>query len=950
MPRAGARRLTIRPMGRLLLAASTLLTIIVAVPVSASPSEFYSAPHFGDGNIPPGCEEDLDPESPRWWSQGSGGLTTPATTNSQAVCHHERTGQNSLDSADIDVLILVPATPEAERNMRISRQAIEMWEGGIEYLATEMGMDWLADGVDFHVTVDQVDIGEGDGDGEFTTYPIVDPEIVVVAATNAPGTTFGIGTTPSPVSFCTGLQNPFDMAMWEALPGFDSHHDGRTGTYTTEGCNKDDATGEETADGDIGGPICFAVNTYLDFSTVALYEQGMFDLVAHELGHCLSTGHVGDGAEGGWGGLPPDDIMAYSDGGPGTKCVSTLNVESFALRVSQFIDIDRNGLFDDALEANNATGGGYKGDGDPFQVMHPDDYAFASSTGLAVDCPQPDLALVPGPRTDWTPEPQDTVANTLTVTSPSDGAENQSGDFTVAGTVERVSLIEDDPTSASVTDPPADAVSPTADYLGLGVVVTETHVVGWAPITQLASSSDPNDTTYRFVVGDQWFDSTIDADGNVITRHEDSSQGATAESVIVPQATSTWDAETSTVTWMVERTYLATFGQAAPYDIAAWTYTGMLLSLRDDLVPDSGTVTVAAPEGDSAALSSPVLGALATRTVDFQHEGGNTFYAEQTSFSGSPSASAHTFALDLEGPSQVEVTLAWTDDAVVVSDLDLHVTPGGQSIKSNTDTFDPTESVSIESATGTLTIAVEPYFVASAASGAQYTLTATITELFERTDTDGDGFLDHEDACPDAAGTAEGCPDADDDGVRDADDSCPGTAGSGADGCPIQAVQQVQVHLGDVLVGSEDVDTVNGPDDFSIRLTTLAEGEHVLRIQWVDADGDVLAATTRTVTHDTDDDDDGVANDADACPGFDDNLDEDGDGVPDGCDGDDDGDGVADDDDNCATKPNPGQADLDGDGVGDSCDPDLDGDGHANGKERAHGTDPADPESYPPHG
>lgn len=54
-------------------------------------------------------------------------------------------------------------------------------------------------------------------------------------------------------------------------------------------------------------------------------------------------------------------------------------------------------------------------------------------------------------------------------------------------------------------------------------------------------------------------------------------------------------------------------------------------------------------------------------------------------------------------------------------------------------------------------------------------------------DTDGDGIVDPEDACPELAGTlaTKGCPDADEDGVRDAEDACPNAAGSPEhQGCP----------------------------------------------------------------------------------------------------------------------------------------------------------------------
>ena len=90
-----------------------------------------------------------------------------------------------------------------------------------------------------------------------------------------------------------------------------------------------------------------------------------------------------------------------------------------------------------------------------------------------------------------------------------------------------------------------------------------------------------------------------------------------------------------------------------------------------------------------------------------------------------------------------------------------------------------------------------------------------------------------------------------------------------------------------------------------------------------------------------DSDNDGICDAADICMGFDDNIDTDGDGVPDGCDndtdtgmnnctvGDSDNDGVCDDVDVCIGFDD--NADVDGDGIPDGCDPcnagDSDNDG-----------------------
>ncbi len=914
----GASFLTQRRVSRLLLAVMTMsVTLLGASPAAASPTENYAGPHFGDGNIPAGCEADLDPNADEWWSQGGGGLTTPAFTDSEAVCHHERTGQNFLDSPQIDVLILAPLT-EPERTLRLAQQSIDMWEGGIDLLADQMGLDWLAEGVDFHVTVDRID-PDGEGGGEFTTYPIVDPEIVIVTGVNPVGT-LGIGIDPVGLNACHGIQNPFDLEAWEVLPGFDSHHDGRDGIYN-EDC------------GGAGGNTCYAVNTTIDTSVFAW--DSMFDLISHEVGHCLSVGHVGDGAEGGWGGLPPDDIMAYSEGGPGTKCVSTLNVESFALKMSPYLDVNGDGVIDggDVLVANNATGGGYKGDGDPFQVMHPDDYAFASSTGAAIDCPQPDSGIIPGEPTDWMPAPVATTRADLVVTSPEPGAVSSDGLFTVNGTVDLVDLNDENQptvTSGAYDDADDDATTPYTEILDVAVDVGAETIDATMAIADLYPVTDGSSTaTYSLVVDGFPIHSLIYGIGFGTARAYDSN------GFHDDQGWTSWDVENGIVEFHVPRDYLAGNGITAPYDIRTEASIGSALfaTALDDQAPDGGeSFALNGPENLAVGVPTvPVPGENLSTSTTFGTPEDNVFYTEQSTFGVTPFADQFLFGepvlqttdfFDLNVPtlSDVEFHLEWTDALTEQTDLDLYVTGAADSgISGATQTEgELVEHVVLTDVVGDLAIAVEPYFIADPVDGTTYTLTATVTPKV--LDTDGDGVDDADDACPNQPGTlANGCPDpnADDDGdgFLNADDACPNQPGVAPDGCPEAAPTEfVNVYVDGALAGQQAVDTSAGPATFGIGID-VAHGQHVLTIEWVDR-GNVRASTTRTV---------GVGDDADV-------------------------DGVVDRADNCADVSNPDQADLDGDGRGDACDNDTDGDGHADGKEHDFGTDERDPESYPTKG
>ena len=167
-------------------------------------------------------------------------------------------------------------------------------------------------------------------------------------------------------------------------------------------------------------------------------------------------------------------------------------------------------------------------------------------------------------------------------------------------------------------------------------------------------------------------------------------------------------------------------------------------------------------------------------------------------------------------------------------------------------------------------------------------------------DADGDGVCDDDDICPgfddnldaDSDGTPDGCDTCDgsqdgmpcDDGddcttadVFDADCNCAGVF-SDTDGDGV-------CDFDDVCTGSDDNIDSDGdgiPDgcdncDADIIGTSCDDGDPCTTVDIYDANCDCLGTFT-------DSDGDGVCDADDMCPGFDDNIDADANGTPDGCD------------------------------------------------------------------
>ena len=232
-----------------------------------------------------------------------------------------------VDTAQVDILVVPPASPFATRDLATVDLALDQWRSGIQQLADP----WFAAGFSLDDYTLGVDIP--------TAEALSDPEILVLTAEYNPVLLFGIGLQ-TPLGLCVAQEEAFHQhGPWAS---------------TMASC-------------ETGGQTCLAINTNFLLGG----EVQMHDLVAHEVGHCLGIGHVGDALDFSAKTVPLDDIMSYQHDPDQVHCVSTLNVKSL------------QGVYAGLL-------------GQPGQLLPGDYYTMAPSAYAQADCSNPEAGLLAG--------------------------------------------------------------------------------------------------------------------------------------------------------------------------------------------------------------------------------------------------------------------------------------------------------------------------------------------------------------------------------------------------------------------------------------------------------------------------------------------------------------------------------------------------------------------------
>jgi hypothetical protein len=409
-------------------------------------------------------------------------------------------------------------------------------------------------------------------------------------------------------------------------------------------------------------------------------------------------------------------------------------------------------------------------------------------------------------------------------------------------------------------------------------------------------------------------DVTITADGSIIYSPDADLNGPDSFTYTVEDGQGGTDTATVSVTMRPVDDPVVAVDDDATTDEEASVSIDVL---ANDLNPDGKTLTVVST-GSAAHGGVAVSGdGTVTYTPALDYAGDDAFAYTVRDETGNESTATVSVTVDPvdDGPAAVDDQASTDEDiAVTVAVLANDAHPDGDALSIVAITSNP--------ANGTAEVDGDDV---------RYTPLAGFngTDAFTYRVADSNGDLDEAQVIV-TVGAVNDPPDANDDVAGTPQDVAVQIAVLSNDSDPEADLLLVTIDDGP----SDGVATVDGDGVVTYTPNTGFVGDDAFTYRVDDGNGGTDVATVTVTVGDTDQDDDGVDDEADNCPTTTngDQADGDDDGRGDACDvptpdTDVDDDLVQDAVDNCPTVSNPGQADGDGDGIGNACDSDELSDG-----------------------